>query len=64
MAKNKAALVTGGAIRVGLHFAKTLARQGYDIAIHYNSSGAKAQDAVEEISALGVNCKAYPFDFL
>lgn len=64
MAQKKAALITGGAIRVGLHFAETLARQGYDIAIHYNSSAAKAADAVNDISALGVTCRAYPFDFL
>jgi pteridine reductase len=64
MTERKAALVTGGAIRVGRHFATTLARQGYDIAIHYNSSSRPAQDAVEEIRSLGVECQAFAFDFL
>lgn len=64
MAEKQAALITGGAIRVGLHFAKTLAAQGYDIAIHYNSSTQQAKEAVAAISALGVQCKAYAFDFL
>ena len=64
MAERKAALVTGGAIRVGYHFAETLARQGYDIAIHYHSSEDSAQQAVNALSDLGVQCKAFPFDFL
>jgi len=64
MTERKAALITGGAIRVGLHFAETLARQGYDIAIHYNSSAASAAAAVQRISAHGVECRAFPFDFL
>jgi len=64
MAERQAALITGGAIRVGFHFAKTLAQKGFDIAIHYNSSAHQAQDAVSAISALGVRCKAYPFNFL
>jgi len=64
MTERKAALVTGGAIRVGFHFAKTLAQQGYDIAIHYNSSKSKADEAVAGITALGVRCQAFPLDFL
>lgn len=64
MSERQAALVTGGAIRVGLHFATTLARRGYDIAIHYNSSADKAQEAAEGIRALGVKCEIFPCDFL
>lgn len=64
MTTNKAALITGGAIRVGFHLAQTLAQQGYDIAIHYNSSAVKAEEAVAKISALGVRCQAFPRDFL
>jgi NAD(P)-dependent dehydrogenase (short-subunit alcohol dehydrogenase family) len=61
--KGRAALITGGAVRVGLHFAETLARQGYDIAIHYNSSEQKAQQAANRISETGVECAIFPFDF-
>jgi pteridine reductase len=64
MSQPKAALITGGAIRVGLHFATTLAHQGYDIAIHYNSSRDQADAAVAELSALGVRCQAFQWDFL
>ena len=63
MSDRKAALVTGGAIRVGLHFAETLASLGYDLAIHYNSSEKRADEAVAKIRALGVECRAFRFDF-
>ncbi len=33
-----AALVTGGATRLGRHFAEALADKGFDIALHVNSS--------------------------
>ncbi len=64
MTERKAALITGGAIRVGYHFARTLAEQGYDIAIHYNSSRARAQEAADSLATLGVECRIFPFDFL
>lgn len=63
MSERQAALVTGGAIRVGLHFSETLAALGYDVAIHYNSSSADAESAVEKIRAMGVECQAFAFDF-
>lgn len=64
MIERKAALVTGGAIRVGLHFGETLASLGYDVAIHYNSSVDHAEAAVKKIRAKGVECQAFQFDFL
>lgn len=64
MIERQAALVTGGAIRVGFHFAKTLAAKGYDIAIHYNSSVDKAEEAAMDIRAMGVKCAIFPCDFL
>lgn len=63
MTANKAALVTGGAVRVGLHFCKTLARAGYDIAIHYNSSREQAEQAAGDIRAMGVQCEIFACDF-
>ncbi len=47
------ALVTGAAHRLGKAFALSLARQGYALALHYNSSGAEASAAADEIRALG-----------
>lgn len=47
------ALVTGGAVRVGLAIALALARTGMDVAISYHRSGRAARRAVTEIGALG-----------
>lgn len=54
---NKAALITGGAIRLGKAIAITLAKAGYDIIIHYNSSAGPAEETAEEIKTLGVKCQ-------
>jgi len=48
------ALVTGAAHRLGKAFALCLARQGYGIVLHYNSSAPKAIATANEIRALGV----------
>ena len=48
------ALVTGAAQRLGLGFALRLARLGYAIGLHYNTSAAQAGQAAAEIRALGV----------
>ncbi|MEM6500315.1 MAG: SDR family oxidoreductase [Cyanobacteria bacterium P01_C01_bin.89] len=60
----KAALVTGSAIRLGKAFMLSLAEAGYHIALHYNSSADAAQDAQKEAQALGVECELFPFDLL
>jgi NAD(P)-dependent dehydrogenase (short-subunit alcohol dehydrogenase family) len=57
-----AALVTGAATRLGLAFAKALAAQGYNIALHYNHSAQQAEAAAAEIRALGVNCETFSCD--
>lgn len=63
MSTNKpAALVTGSAIRLGKHIALHLAREGYDIALHYNSSADAALETQAEIAALGVSCEAFRYD--
>jgi len=59
----QAALVTGGATRLGRHFALTLAKRGYDIALHYNSSASDAEDARREILATGRQCEIFQWDF-
>jgi pteridine reductase len=54
------ALVTGsGKRRVGFHIAEALAKNGYDIAVHYRSSAREAVDTVAYLKTLGV--KAEPF---
>jgi pteridine reductase len=47
------ALVTGAAHRLGKVFALTLARQGYDILLHYHHSEEDALRTKEEIEAIG-----------
>ncbi|HLF72997.1 MAG TPA: SDR family oxidoreductase [Anaerolineales bacterium] len=47
------ALVTGGAHRLGKVFALTLARQGYDILLHYHSAEEAALQTQSEIESLG-----------
>lgn len=47
------ALVTGGARRLGRAIALALARDGWDIVIHYRDSAVEAEEAVAEIVALG-----------
>ena len=47
------ALVTGAARRIGREIAIALARQGWDIAVHYASSRADAYVTVGEIEGLG-----------
>jgi len=60
----KAALVTGGAIRLGKAIASALAGEGYDILIHYNSSAGAAEETAKEIRALGVKCESISYNLL
>ena len=48
-----AALVTGGAKRLGRAFVEALAADGHAVAIHYNSSAAEAEALAGEIRAAG-----------
>lgn len=49
------ALVTGAAHRLGKVFALTLARQGFDIVLHYHQSSEAARQTQVEIESLGRN---------
>jgi NAD(P)-dependent dehydrogenase (short-subunit alcohol dehydrogenase family) len=49
----KTVLVTGGAKRLGRAIALDLARHGWDVAIHYNSSDAEALGTAAEIKEAG-----------
>lgn len=58
----EAVLITGGAQRLGREIALSFARQGFDIAIHYRSSGEDARALADEIRALGGRARAYRAD--
>ncbi|CAG1012876.1 glucose 1-dehydrogenase [Anaerolineales bacterium] len=47
------ALVTGGARRLGKAFALTLARMGYDLALHYHKSEEAARQTKVELETFG-----------
>lgn len=49
----RAALVTGGAKRLGRAICLALADAGFDLAIHYNASAAEAEALADEIRARG-----------
>lgn len=49
----KAALVTGGAHRLGRAICQRLARENWAVAIHYNSSREAAEELAEEIREAG-----------
>ncbi len=59
----KAVLVTGGGRRIGRALAVDLARQGWSVAVHYNTSQASAEDTVREIEAGGGKALALAADF-
>ncbi len=52
----RAALVTGGARRIGRGIALALAAAGFDIALHFQSSRSEAAQTAEEIARLGRRC--------
>lgn len=58
----KAALVTGGARRIGRQIALALAQAGADVAITYLSSEAEATATVSELEALGRRAMAVRCD--
>lgn len=59
-----AALVTGGSARLGRAMALFLARQGYDVAIHFNTSGDAAEQVRREIEQVGQKGVALQADLL
>lgn len=54
MTERPRAIVTGGAQRVGRAIVEALAAQGYDIVVHYNSSGEQAEEVAASLEARGV----------
>ncbi|QAU32685.1 SDR family oxidoreductase [Janthinobacterium sp. 17J80-10] len=60
--RQKVALVTGGAKRIGRTIALALARQGWDIAVHYGQSGNDAAEVVRAIESIGQRAVALQCD--
>ena len=58
-----AALVTGGAKRLGRAIVLSLAEAGYDIALHYRSSHRDAESAADAVYTLGRTCQLFRCDF-
>jgi pteridine reductase len=58
----KAALVTGGGVRVGRAISLGLAAAGADVAVHYRSSRSNAESAAVEIRAAGRRAGIVPGD--
>jgi NAD(P)-dependent dehydrogenase (short-subunit alcohol dehydrogenase family) len=53
---SRAALITGGAQRVGRAIALELAGHGFDIAIHYHASAVAAEETRTRIQSMGRRC--------
>ena len=60
----KAALITGGAVRLGRAMVLRLAARGADVVVHYASSADAAEATAAEARALGVNAVALQADLL
>ena len=58
------ALVTGAGARLGRAMAMELAREGYNVAVHYATSAEGAEETVAAIQALGRNAVALQADLL
>ncbi|HSG31118.1 MAG TPA: SDR family oxidoreductase [Thermodesulfobacteriota bacterium] len=58
----RAALITGGAKRIGKEICIYLAEKGYDIALHYNTSESKAKSLSKQIKKSGVECRLFKSD--
>lgn len=52
-ARQRVALVTGGAVRLGRAITLGLAEAGYDVVIHYHASEEGAQEVRAQVQALG-----------
>lgn len=52
----KRALVTGAGHRLGREMAISLARSGFDVAIHFSSSAGDAEKTAETVHGLGQGC--------
>ena len=49
---NRKALITGASKRIGKSIAEHLAKSGWDIIVHYNTSGELANELIEQLSII------------
>lgn len=61
--RGKRVLVTGSGTGIGREVALEFARHGASVVLHYSTSAAGAQTAVEEIRGLGSKTEAFHADF-
>ncbi len=61
-ALRKSVLITGASRRVGRHLALGLAKAGWGIHLHYNSSRDAAEDTARLIGQAGGSCQLYQAD--
>lgn len=59
---SRVALITGGSGGIGRAVCLRLAREGFDVAVHYNSNAAAAEQVLAEIAALGQRAVALKAD--
>lgn len=57
-----AALITGGAQRIGKAIARAFANKGIDIALHYHHSRDEAEETAEQIRNVPVQCQLFQAD--
>jgi NAD(P)-dependent dehydrogenase (short-subunit alcohol dehydrogenase family) len=62
MSASKTVLVTGAAKRLGRAIALDLARNGWNVAVHYHTSEAEARATAEEAVKFGVNAAIFQAD--
>lgn len=62
MVDNKKILVTGSSRGIGREIALYLAKNGFDIDVHYVHNQEKAKETANEIKALGQNAEILRFD--
>lgn len=60
----KTALVTGSSDRIGKAIALELAKQGYNLLLHYNSSSSKAKVVKNEVLELGVKVETVQWNYM
>ncbi|MCI0494751.1 SDR family oxidoreductase [candidate division KSB1 bacterium] len=57
------AIVTGGAVRIGRAISLALAREGFDLVVHYNSSAEEAKEVEQAVQKYERRCHLIQCDF-
>jgi NAD(P)-dependent dehydrogenase (short-subunit alcohol dehydrogenase family) len=60
--RGKVALITGSGVRLGRAIAKALAKEGCDLAMHYNRSAVEAESLREELIVFGGRYELFQAD--